>query len=1371
MRTTTDGLKDGLKMVLTWKKLKAVEVEVNEHQPETGRQTQQRRRENLMNALTMKRSIGSAVTYLSVAAAVFGLAMAGTGADAQGTPAYVVSSHSTLSATVPAPGETGKPGAPTFTDTNGVGPTMGVNSHGDLFVQVEDYDNAVSITYDFPADGGPGTPLFTTNVGYGGAGVAVGLNDNVYLASESGYGNADSGMYEFPNTNGSIPSPYAYVYSSPPPPCSGAKAATANTQFVPAVTSVCAIGSYVGAAYYYWQPYEIAVDYSGSTYMSSNYDNTLGNSRTGIFLCDVLCNEQAIGANAEVLVKNDSAPNTPGHRNAISALVGNPIDPAKGGAPGDIYWVDGNNVSNKDSKGNLLPSGTSVLYLVGAAAQGAAGTQNITTLDSTYKNPSGISFDRAGNLYVTDIDGVWETPLVKGQLVATSKFLLFPLSGLAAGSAVADTRGDVYYSPNNDDLEKGQLFAGTFPAALVGTASASKPFTITFNSAVTLGAISVLQGGGPATEFTVAPGTCTSGSSFAVGSTCTFSATFTPSDVGTRRGSITVADSAGGTTVTYLKGVGKGTSVTVDPGTPTLIGSTGLVAPSGIGIDASGNTFVADPTGNAVYEYPAGGGAAISIGSNLSVPTGVAEDPAGNVFIVNQGPMGASTPSGSVVEVPNVGGALVTASQTTVFTGLTSPTDIVIDGSGNFYISNTGNNEVLQYPSLNRYGSLTTAVSLGLGLSAPQGLALDTDANVYVADTGNDRITEIADNSQPTIGSGFTSPTGVAVDASGSVIVADQGSGRVIRVPFELAYGSVGTGPNANDQVVIDTPLVFPTSVRLDGPGNLYASDNTLAEVYEFDRTSGLIDFLSYNLNTSSGPSTIVLSSAGSMDLTLGKPLFTPLPSGSEFAVASAAAATGPNPQKGLGTLCPTAPVAPATTIALPIGSNCILSAVFTPTTLGVANYPLLLQAPGTNTATPTVLLTGTGVDLAGATSTISIDAGSTQPLSYNVNFQIDFTITPTGQTPQPSGIVQFAFDGQNQRPTTMPVPDPPAPAGSPNSASFTFSSVNAGQHTVQAHYEGDANYASVESPVLNLTIDQATVQNVLTITADSSAPLSAAPTDNVNMLAVLTPSIAGSFTGSVDFYNGTTKLATVAVSQDPITHIYSAYYTTKTIPLGFYTIYAVYTGNANYAPSTSNSLSVVISNPTFTVTPANTSASATATSPAVYNMVVTSYSNFQGGVDFKCTGLPANAYCVFRPGLASLLDLPFSNPVVVAAAPVVMRIEVSQNPQTVAGSQTSSIGWIGAVLAAMLLFFARRKRSLRGLVGTALLILLSFGGMAMLNGCTQSTFTSPMYTTPAGTYQVTVVATGTPLPQGSTTPQPPSANVNSTFQVNVTVK
>ena len=1373
-----DRLKDEMKMVFTWKKFKTVTVEASEHRPKAGQQTLEGRRENMMKVWTMKRAVALTGPYLSLVAAAAMLAGMGSNAGAQSTPKYVVSSHFQLQSEVPiSPAPTTPPFntvSTTFTNTNGVGPTMGVNSHGDLFAQIQNYNTSVTVTYRFPADGSVGQPFFTTPVGYGGAGVAVDLNDNVYLASESGYGGIDSGMYEAPNTNGSYPSPFIYVYgSSVPPACQAAAAATSTAAAHGASTGFCALGgqNYVGPAYYYWQPYEIAVDYSGATYMSSNYDNTQGSSRTGIFYCDELCNVQTVGASAEVLIPYDPNANTPakGGRYSINAMVGNPIDPAKGGAPGDLYWVDGKNGSPTH--------GTSVFYVIGSAAQGNAGTSNISTLESDYTNPTGISFDRAGNLYVTDAStGVWETPLVNGQLDVAHKFLVLPTTGIS-GSAVADSLGGIYYAANNDDMEKAQLFGGTFtvpPVAAtntnpqpqtsfaipVGTASAPKTFTITFDSAVTLGAITAVQGGTTATEFTVSPGTCTAGTAFAIGSSCTFTSVFTPSGVGVRTGSIVIADSTGATTVTYLKGIGSGAAVTVDPGTPNLLGSTGLQMPEGVSVDTTGDTFVADPTANAVYEYPAGGGDPVSIGANLSVPMGVATDAAGNVFILNQGTAG--TANGTVVEVPNIAGTLTTASQTTVLTGLNMPSDIVIDAHGNFYITNTGANEVLQYPSISRYGTLSAGVSMGLGLSGPTGLALDSSNNVYVADTGNNRVLELGDGYQSIVGAGLSGPTGVTVDASGAVLIADQGTGRLLRVPLEaVPTGASFNSLNSNDQVLMDSPLLYPTSMRLDGSGNLYVSDNVDQELYQLQRTSGLIDFLQWNLNTVSGPSTIVISSAGTEpkgDIPIGTPLYAPVPASTGFTVGNSASAVAASPTSGLGTLCPTGAGA-----VLPAGSSCLLSAVFSPTVAGASNYPLVFAAPGTNTATPTVLLSGTGVNLDAATSTIGIDAGSPQPLTYNVPFTIDFTITPSGQTPQPTGNVVFAFDGQNQRPVTMPTG---GAVGAPNVASFQFQHVNAGLHTVQAHYEGDVNYASVESPLLNLTIDQATVQNVLTIVATSANPLSAAPTASVNMTAVLTPSIAGLFQGTVTFYAGTTVLGTSTVGQDPKTLIYSASYSVTTLPLGFYTISAVYSGNANYAPSTSNSLSLVISNPTFTVVPSNTTGTATVTSPAVYNMVVTSYSDFQGGVDFQCLGLPANAYCIFRPGVATLANLPYINPVTVPSVPVALRIEVSQNPQTVQGSQLSSFGWVGAALATLLLFFARRKRSMRGLVVTSLLVLLSFGGVAALSGCTASTFTAPQYNTPAGTYLVTVVAVASP--NAATLP---TTNVTTTFQLAVTVK
>jgi sugar lactone lactonase YvrE len=1311
-RNETSQSEERTMMLASDTKIKTITEVVIRHTSQGRHQPKAIRRENLMNAMSMKRAFGSARRVAALSVAVMGILAAGSNASAQGTPRYVVTSHATLPAPV-----TGTP--PVAPSLQGPVANMAVNSRGDLFVNTgKNYlPGGIlvgSITYEFPADGSPAIALFNTPNGwtYGPSGVAVDSHDNVYVTSFYGPGGAndtDSQIYEIPFTNGSYPAPFTYSQSSPPGSCYPASAATDTAPARTANTGVCAVGQYTGAAYYYWQPLGFAVDGQGNSYMYSNYDNTYGGGELGIFYCNVKCNQQATGAGAAGLTSGKLA-------YGITSIA------ADGGD--DVFWTDGHTVNE----------------VAHTTEQLSAGTSTITVVDSTYINPNGITFDQAGNMYVQDSTGIYETPSVNGALVTASKFLILPLAAGAQGSPAVDPRGNVYYSPVSPDIEKAELSAGTFADSPIGTASAVKTFTIAFNSSVTLGALSVLQAGLPATEFTVAPGTCTSGTSFVKGGTCMFTATFTPNAVGTRKGAIVIADSTGATSTVYLTGNGTGTSVTVDPGTATMVGS-GLQTPNGVALDAVGNVFVADAAANAVYEYPVGGGDPVSLGSGLNIPTGVAVDPAGNLFILNQGPVVSdptTMPTGSVVEVPNLAGTLTTASQTTVISsGLYTPTDLVLDGEGNFFITNTGINKVAQFPSVSRYGTLTTSVSLGNLLDAPTGIALDSSGHVYVASTGTDQVIELGEGFQTIIGAGLSSPTGVAVDASGSVIIADQGTGRLLRVPNEKLKGL-----NADHQVLLDSPLLYPYSLRLDATGNLYASDSVEGDVYQLDRTSGLVSFGNYNLNTTSGPATIVLSSAGTLPLALGSPLYPAVPAVSGFTVSAGTGATA----------CSGA--------SLTAGSNCTVSSIYTPTVLGAVNYPLNFAAPASNTGAPTVLLSGTGVDLDAATATITV-TDPTGPISYGEPFTVSLIVTPTGNTPTPTGLVVFAFDGQNQRPVAL---------DSTGSGNITFKGVNAGQHTVQAHYEGDVNYASVETALLNITINQATALNVLTVTGDSSNPVSSAPNNALSLQVTLTPSVVGLFGGTVQFQNNGEDLGPpVNVSgPDQTTGLYSAFYSTKVLPLGFYDFTAIYSGNSNYAGSVSNAVTAAVSNPTFTVTPSAYSATSTVTDPGVVNILVQSYSNFQGGIDFQCAGLPANAYCVFRPGLASLLSS--ANALVNTIPPVnvVLQMKVNQSPAVISGSQTSEFGWMGALLASLLLIYARRKRSMRGLIGTSLLVLLSFGGIAALSGCGSSS-SSTGYVTPAGNYLVTVTATGTPVPRNG---NPISANnLSTTFQVNLTVK
>src|SRR5258707_15357262 len=72
-------------------------------------------------------------------------------------------------------------------------------------------------------------------------------------------------------------------------------------------------------------------------------------------------------------------------------------------------------------------------------------------------------------------------------------------------------------------------------------------------------------------------------------------------------------------------------------------------------------------------------------------------------------------------------------------------------------------------------------VNVGCGFPSPYGVAVDGAGNVFVADYGNNVVKEIVavhgvvsfSSQVNTVGGGFSNPYGVAVDRAGDVFVAD----------------------------------------------------------------------------------------------------------------------------------------------------------------------------------------------------------------------------------------------------------------------------------------------------------------------------------------------------------------------------------------------------------------------------------------------------------------------------------------------------------------------------------------------------------------------------------------------------------------------
>jgi hypothetical protein len=192
---------------------------------------------------------------------------------------------------------------------------------------------------------------------------------------------------------------------------------------------------------------------------------------------------------------------------------------------------------------------------------------------------------------------------------------------------------------------------------------------------------------------------------------------------------------------------------------------------------------------------------------------------------------------------------------------LNAPGGLAVDGAGNVFIADTGNNRVRRVTpdgNINTFAGTGAAgysgdggPSSGAAFSSPQGIAADRYGNLYIADTNNNVIRKIAPTGvtstvagDGTAGFGFDGffareaqlnlPTGVAV-SSGNLYVADSLNNRIRLVTAAhlittLAGNGVAgyAGDNGVGGQDEDAELNQPTAVASDAFGlNIYISDTS----------------------------------------------------------------------------------------------------------------------------------------------------------------------------------------------------------------------------------------------------------------------------------------------------------------------------------------------------------------------------------------------------------------------------------------------------------------------------------------------------------------------------------------------------------------
>lgn len=287
-----------------------------------------------------------------------------------------------------------------------------------------------------------------------------------------------------------------------------------------------------------------------------------------------------------------------------------------------------------------------------------------------------------------------------------------------------------------------------------------------------------------------------------------------------------------------------------------------LYDPEGVAVDTAGNIYIADLVNNRVRKVDTAGiittvagigspgysgdGAAATL-AKLLMPSRVALDTIGNLYIVDQGNncIRKVNLSGSISTIAGTGvpgysgdgGAAATAQ-------LNNPADIVADRKGNLYIADQLNECIRK---IDATGTISTFAGINAAgfrgdkgaatlamLYDPTGVAVDDSGNVYISDNGNARVRMVNDNGMITTiaGNGVPGffgdngpataaelwfPQGLAVNKKGDLYIADQGNDRIRKI--NVATEIVRTlGKSATDMFVYPNPSRSVFMINVNSP-------------------------------------------------------------------------------------------------------------------------------------------------------------------------------------------------------------------------------------------------------------------------------------------------------------------------------------------------------------------------------------------------------------------------------------------------------------------------------------------------------------------------------------------------------------------------
>jgi sugar lactone lactonase YvrE len=564
-----------------------------------------------------------------------------------------------------------------------------------------------------------------------------------------------------------------------------------------------------------------------------------------------------------------------------------------------------------------------------------------------------------------------------------------------------------------------------------------------------------------------------------------------------------------------------------------------LDSPTGVAVDAAGNLFIADTHNQRIREVSGGtiatiagtgakgfsGDGAAATAAALNLPTGVAVDSNGNVYIADTNNHRIREISASVIttvagdgeQTYSGDGGLATAA------GLDSPSGVAVDAAFNLYIGDT-QNQCVRMVTFST-GIISTLIGNGVKgfngdgvgvtaeLAGPRGVAVGANGSVYVADSDNQRVRSLAAGQVTTIAGngeeGYTGDTGVATSAEldtpsavavlGSLIaLADSENQTVREVSGSAMNTTAGTRPG------VESIVLNGLTTNVYGTGTLIAtfsngSNIATGQVTFYDglgASSAVAGTVSLSANTAvlntsllaAGPHSLVASYAGDANnpaITSGVYVLEVTP------VQLTAVANAVNLLYGQAI-----PALTGTLNGVLAQDTGKVTASFTTTatiTSAPGTYPIAVALAGSSTGNYTVVLgSGSGsVVIAQAPSKTALAASSQTPI-FGTSLTLTATVAST-TSGTPSGTVSF-YNGATLLNTT--------PANlTAGVATLALTTLPVGAQSITAVYSGSTNFLASTSSALT----PAVLSPDFSITA-SPAAQTVLPTQSVNYTITLTP-------------------------------------------------------------------------------------------------------------------------------------------------------------------------------------------------------------------------------------------------------------------------